>query len=46
MEDGSGLSTDPVELGTCIEEAETRIAELEGQVAEEVTKMERYRVSC
>ena len=45
MDDGSGLSTDPQELGVCIEEAETKIAELETQVAEEIAKMEGYRVS-
>ncbi len=44
MDDGSGLGNDPQELGTCIEEAESRIGELEHLVAVEIAKMEKYRV--
>jgi len=44
MDDGSGLGSDPQELGTCIEEAESRIGELEHLVAVEIAKMEKYRV--
>lgn len=45
MDDGSGLSSDPQELASLIEELETEISSLEGKVAEEVVKMDKYKVS-
>ena len=44
MEDSSGLPSDPEELQTVIEEAESRLATLQDKVAQENSKMERYKV--
>ena len=44
MEDGSGLSSDPQDLATLIDEIETKITRLQGQVEEEVEKSEKYKV--
>ena len=46
MEDSSGLPSDPAELQTVIEEAETQLASLQEKMAEETSKLERYKVSC
>ena len=45
MDDSSGLPSDPEELQTVIEEAESRLTMLQERIAEENVKMERYRVS-
>ena len=45
MDDSSGLPSDPEELQTVIEEAESRLTMLQERIAEENIKMERYRVS-
>ncbi len=44
MDDGCGLSSDPSDLADLIDEIERKISTLEGQVAEEIAKMENYRV--
>ena len=44
MEDSSGLPSDPEELQTVIEEAESRITALHDRLSDENTKMSRYRV--
>jgi ubiquitin carboxyl-terminal hydrolase L5 len=44
MEDSSGLPSDPAELQTVIEEAETQLASLQEKMAEETSKLERYKL--
>lgn len=45
MEEGVGSSsTDPDQLVAYIDEMESKISMLQGQVAEEEVKMERYKV--
>ena len=44
--DESGLSSDPDDLVALIDEIEGKINTLQGQVAEEVVKMDKYRVSA
>ena len=44
MEDDSGLPNDPEELQTIIEEADAKVLSLQGSIAQEEMKMERYRV--
>ena len=43
--EGSVLSSDPDELVALIDETESKIGTLQGQVAEEVVKMDKYKVS-
>ena len=45
MEDSSEMSSDPDQLVAVIDEMESKIASLQVQVAEEVAKNEKYRVS-
>lgn len=45
MEDSSEMSTDPDQLVAVIDDMESKIASLQVQVAEEVAKNEKYRVS-
>ena len=45
MDDGSGLSSNPEELQTVIEEVEARVLSLQGSIAQEEAKMEGYGVS-
>lgn len=45
MEEGSGLSSDPDQLVTVIDDMEGKIASLQAQVAEEVVKADKYRVN-
>ena len=44
MEDSSGLPSNPEELQTVIEEAESRLATLQDKLAQENSKMENYKV--
>ena len=44
MEDSGDLPSDPTELQTVIEEAESRLATLQEKVAQETCKLERYKV--
>ena len=46
MEESSELPSDPVELQTVIEEAESQLATLQEKMAEEASKLERYKVCC
>lgn len=41
---GSGLSSNPDQLVAFIDEMEGKIASLQAQVAEEVVKMDKYKV--
>lgn len=45
MEDESGLSSDPEELATEIENCENKVNKLQEKIAQEDAKMEKYRVS-
>ena len=45
MDDGSGLPTDPEQLGSYIEDCDGKIAGLQAKIAQEVAKVEKYRVS-
>lgn len=45
MDDGGCASTDPDQLVVYIDDMESKISVLQAQVAEEVVKMERYKVS-
>ena len=45
MEESSDLPSDPSELQVVIEEAESRLASLQEKMAEEASKLERYKVS-
>lgn len=44
MDDESGLSSSPEDLAALIEEVEVKISTLQNKVAEEVVKMEKYKV--
>ena len=46
MEDEGGLSSNPDELVALIDETESKINTLQAQVAEEVVKMDKYKVSA
>ena len=44
MEDSTELPSDPEQLQVVIEEAESQLAVLQTKIAEEDSKMERYKV--
>lgn len=44
MEDESGLTSDPEQLGMLIEDCDSKIVGLQAKIAQEVAKMEKYRV--
>ena len=45
MDESSDLPSDPEQLANIIEEAENKVVTLQAKIAEEESKMERYRVS-
>ena len=45
MDDESGLTSDPEQLATVIEDCDSKIVSLQAKVVQEETKMEKYRVS-
>ena len=44
MEDESGLTSDPQQLASAIEDCDNKLAGLHDKVAQEDSKMEKYKV--